>query len=70
MYQLFNDLPEAVYNTIEIAEKCSFKPDIKKPILPVFPVNDQTEKELITKLSNEGLELRLKEKFALDNDEY
>ena len=69
MKELFNDLPEAVYNTIEIAEKCSFKPNIQKPILPVFPINNQTEKDLITKLSNEGLELRLKEKFTLENDD-
>ncbi len=69
MKELFNDLPEATYNTIEIAEKCSFKPNIQKPMLPVFPINDQTEKDLITKLSNEGLKLRLKEKFALDNEE-
>ena len=68
MKELFNDLPEAVHNTIEIAKKCSFKPNIQKPILPIFPVNDQTEKDLITKLSNEGLELRLKEKFALDDE--
>ena len=69
MKELFSDLPEAVYNTIEIAEKCSFKPNIQEPILPVFPINDQTEKELITRLSNEGLELRLKEKFLLDSNE-
>mgnify|MGYP001305794731 FL=1 len=68
MKELFIDLPEALYNTVEIAKKCSFKPDIQKPVLPVFPISNQSEKDLITKLSNEGLELRLKEKFLFDED--
>ena len=68
MKELFSDLPESLYNTVEIAKKCSFKPDIQKPVLPVFPISNQSEKDLITKLSNEGLELRLKEKFLFNED--
>ena len=32
----FADLPEAIENTIEIARRCAFRPEKRKPILPVF----------------------------------
>jgi DNA polymerase-3 subunit alpha len=36
MTALFADLPEALVSTVEIAERCSFRPKTRKPILPVF----------------------------------
>ncbi len=36
MRELFADLPEAVSNTIEIAQRCAFRPRGRKPILPRF----------------------------------
>ncbi|MDX2201739.1 MAG: DNA polymerase III subunit alpha [Hyphomicrobiaceae bacterium] len=36
MRELFADLPEAVENTIEIAQRCAFRPKGRKPILPRF----------------------------------
>ena len=36
MASLFSDLPEAIANTIEIAKRCAFRPQGKKPILPRF----------------------------------
>ncbi len=36
MTALFADLPEALASTVEIAERCSFRPKTRKPILPVF----------------------------------
>jgi len=33
----FADLPEAIANTIEIARRCSFRPQTHDPILPSFP---------------------------------
>ncbi|MGZ8409738.1 MAG: DNA polymerase III subunit alpha, partial [Hyphomicrobium sp.] len=36
MAVLFADLPEAVANTVEIAQRCAFRPKGKKPILPRF----------------------------------
>jgi len=36
MTALFADLPEALASTIEIAERCAFRPQTRKPILPVF----------------------------------
>jgi DNA polymerase-3 subunit alpha len=36
MAALFADLPEALASTIEIAERCAFRPKTRKPILPRF----------------------------------
>jgi DNA polymerase III subunit alpha len=38
MAVLFADIPEALASTIEIAERCSFRPRTRKPILPLFTV--------------------------------
>jgi len=36
MTALFADLPEALASTVEIAERCAFRPKTRKPILPRF----------------------------------
>ncbi len=36
MAAVFQDLPEAVVNTIEISRRCSFRPAPRKPILPQY----------------------------------
>ena len=36
MAELFADLPEALASTIEIAKRCAFRPQGRKPILPRF----------------------------------
>lgn len=36
MRDLFADLPEALENTVEIAQRCKFRPDKHDPILPNF----------------------------------
>ena len=38
MEELFNDLPEALLNTVEIARRCSFELDLGRPCLPEFQV--------------------------------
>src|SRR5437763_3348867 len=35
---LFADIPEALASTVEIAERCSYRPLTRKPILPLFTV--------------------------------
>ena len=60
MADLFNDLPEALSNTIEISKRCSFRPEIKNPILPVYIKDPGTsEKEMLEKISKKGLENRI-----------
>ena len=38
MRELFADLPEAVASTVEIAQRCAFRPKTRNPILPRFSV--------------------------------
>src|SRR4051794_396280 len=40
MMALFADLPEALASTVEIAQRCSFRPRVRKPILPRFTAED------------------------------
>jgi DNA polymerase-3 subunit alpha len=40
MGTLFADLPEALANTVEIAQRCAFRPAGRKPILPRFVAAD------------------------------
>jgi DNA polymerase-3 subunit alpha len=41
MMALFRDLPEALASTVEIAERSSYRPVARKPILPRFSVTEQ-----------------------------
>ncbi|MGB3539358.1 MAG: DNA polymerase III subunit alpha, partial [Mesorhizobium sp.] len=67
MAKLFADLPEALENTVEIALRCSYYPQTRKPILPRFTGGDvadadavvKAEAEELTRQAWEGLEKRL-----------
>jgi DNA polymerase-3 subunit alpha len=41
MATLFADLPEATASTVEIAQRCAFRPRIQSPILPRFSVMER-----------------------------
>ena len=45
MAALFADLPEALASTVEIAQRCAFRPRTRDPILPRFSVGDRTVDE-------------------------
>ena len=52
MVTLFADLPEAIANTLVIAQRCAFKVDERKPILPRSPkTGDRTEEEALRELA-------------------
>jgi DNA polymerase III subunit alpha len=53
MAVLFADVPEALASTVEIAERCAFRPVTRKPILPRFSVGAGAAAE-----SDEAVELR------------
>ncbi len=68
MVELFADLPEAVASTVDVAERCAFRPKTHKPILPRFSVGSggakvdeaaelrqRAEKGLVHRLSVQGL---------------
>ncbi|HVG82572.1 MAG TPA: DNA polymerase III subunit alpha, partial [Methylomirabilota bacterium] len=59
MRALFADLPEAVDNTLVIARRCAFMPEIVKPILPAFPEAAGNEPEELRRQAAAGLEARL-----------
>ncbi|MFQ5441184.1 MAG: DNA polymerase III subunit alpha [Thermodesulfobacteriota bacterium] len=60
MAAAFKETPEAVSNTIEIAERCNFDLVLGETHLPEFPVPaGQTLESLIEKKAREGLEKRL-----------
>ena len=41
MVALFADLPEALASTVEIAQRCAFRPRTHQPILPRFSTGDK-----------------------------
>jgi DNA polymerase-3 subunit alpha len=46
MKELFSDLPEAIASTVEIAQRCAFRPSTHEPILPRFTAGDDEAGEL------------------------
>ncbi|MBN9006521.1 MAG: DNA polymerase III subunit alpha [Rhizobiales bacterium] len=56
MAVLFADVPEALASTVEIAERCAFRPMTRKPILPRFTVGAGTNAADVA--SEEAAELR------------
>ncbi len=56
MVALFADLPEAVASTVEIARRCAFRPEKRKPILPRF-ADDEVEE--LRRQARAGLDARL-----------
>jgi DNA polymerase-3 subunit alpha len=40
MVALFADLPEAIASTVEIAQRCAFRPRVQAPVLPRFSVGE------------------------------
>lgn len=66
MIELFADLPEAIENTIEIAQRCAFRPKEHAPILPQFltgvassGAQGETEALELRRQSEAGLARRL-----------
>ena len=61
MVALFEDIPEAIENTLEIAQRCAVRPRLRKPILPTFDGGfGRSEVEELRAQANDGLEHRLK----------
>lgn len=64
MCEIFKDLPEALENSINIAKSCHVMSEPHAPMLPNFA---KDEDDLLTEMSNSGLENRLKLKFEKEN---
>ena len=60
MTALFADLPEAVASTVEIAERCAYRPHTRKPILPRFTAGESTDEAVeLRKRAETGFAKRL-----------
>lgn len=60
MLALFEDLPEATANTIEIARRCAFMPKKRNPILPQFEVpSGRSPADELREQARDGLKARL-----------
>lgn len=60
MQELFQDIPVALENTVEIAKRCNFTINLGKPELPRFPTeNNEAENDMLVRLAKAGLEKRL-----------
>ncbi len=67
MVELFKDLPEAVMNTVQIAERCNFLSESVKPLLPIFECPDgKTQDDYITEESYRGLAERMEKHVYFD----
>ncbi len=60
MLDLFADLPEATASSVEIAQRCAYRPRTRKPILPGFAVGADDEASVLVKEAEAGLALRLR----------
>src|SRR5882762_9203825 len=65
MAVLFADIPEALASTVEIAERCAFRPKTRKPILPRFTVG--ADANSADAVSDEAAELRRQAEEGLTN---
>lgn len=69
MANLFSDIPEAIENTVLIAQRCSYRPLPHKPILPAYPCSSgRTEAEELRYKAEAGLEARLEAQVFLATD--
>ncbi len=68
MNELFKDLPEALENTVHIAERCSFMLKKQKPHLPLFKTESgKSQDDELEDMARRGLEEKLSV-FANDSD--
>ncbi len=69
MHELFSDVPEALKNTLEVAQRCAYRPLTRDPILPQWTRDDvektkgslELEAQELKAQAEEGLRLRLSE---------
>ncbi|MEM1051924.1 MAG: DNA polymerase III subunit alpha [Pseudomonadota bacterium] len=59
MEELFEDIPEAIANTLVIAQRCAYAPPYRDPILPSLAGDLEGEAKMLKEQSTAGLEARL-----------
>ncbi|MGK2232302.1 MAG: DNA polymerase-3 subunit alpha [Colwellia sp.] len=66
MLALFDDIPEALQNSVEIAKRCNVTVTLGEYVLPDFPTEGLAIEDYLVKVSEEGLQERLE--FLFDKD--
>jgi DNA polymerase-3 subunit alpha len=69
MAEIFADLPEAVQNTLVVAQRCAFAPPRRKPILPSLAGDTEGEVRLLADDARAGLAARLEKYGELSDEE-
>jgi len=70
MASLFEDIPEALANSVEIARRCSVSIPLGEPFLPDFPVPEgMTIDAFLAQVSHEGLDRRFEQLKLEDQNE-
>ncbi|GGD94237.1 DNA-directed DNA polymerase [Tsuneonella deserti] len=69
MQELFPDLPEALANTLVIAQRCAYAPPRRDPILPSLAGDLEGEARLLAEDSRKGLAARLEKYGELSDEE-
>ena len=60
MQQAFRELPEAIRNTRNIAERCNVEFSLGKTLMPVYEIEDgRTPETVLEQLAREGLTMRM-----------
>ncbi|ATY31499.1 DNA polymerase III subunit alpha [Sphingomonas psychrotolerans] len=59
MKSLFADLPEAIANTLLVAQRCAYAAPKRKPILPSLAGDREGEATMLRDQAREGLDMRL-----------
>ncbi len=68
MSRLFEDVPEALRNTLQIAKRCSLELELDRTYLPAYPVPEgRTTEEYLEAEARKGLESFLEKKFAKES---
>lgn len=68
MKSLFADLPEAIANTLVVAQRCAVMAPKRKPILPSLAGDREGEATMLRERSREGLEARLAKAGIADDE--
>ncbi len=69
MDEAFDDLPEAVQNTLVVAQRCAYAPPYRKPILPSLAGDLEGEARMLEEDARKGLEARLEPYGEMSEDE-
>ena len=71
MEALFEDIPEALQNSVEIARRCSVSLTLGTPFLPDYPVPEgETIENYLRHQSHRGLDNRLRDRAGVEEPAY